>query len=88
MAMASPTAAQSICLPERSAMLDKLSTKYQEQPVAMGIASTGHLIEVLTTEDGKTWTIIMSAPKGKTCMVAEGKDWRGGQARKIGEPGV
>ena len=86
--MASPATAQSICLPERGAMLDKLATKYQEQPIAMGIASTGHLIEVLTSNDGKTWTIIMSAPKGKTCMIAAGKDWRGGRARKIGGSGV
>ena len=69
-------------------MLDRQASKHQEQPVAMGIASTGELIEVLASDDGKTWTIIMTAPKSITCIMAAGTAWRGSRAHKVGGPGA
>jgi len=59
----------------RNAVLNYLSTKYEEKPVAMGIAANGSLIEVLSSNKGSTFTIIVTAPEGKTCMVAAGEGW-------------
>jgi len=60
---------------QRTTVLDYLSAKYSEKPVAMGIAANGGLIEVLTSNEGTTFTIIVTMPKGDTCMVAAGESW-------------
>ena len=50
--------------------------KYGEVPVAIGVTNKGGLVEVLTTGDGNTWTIIVSMPNGTSCLVAAGEGWR------------
>lgn len=60
---------------QRTTVLDFLSAKYSEKPIAMGIAANGGLIEVLTSTDGTTFTIIVTMPEGETCMVAAGEGW-------------
>ena len=57
-------------------MLGHLTKKYGEAPVAIGVTNKGGLVEVLTTGDGNTWTIIVSMPNGTACMVAAGEGWR------------
>ena len=61
---------------ERDAALRHLAKKYQEAPVAVGVTSGGGLVEVLSTGDGKTWTIIVTGPNGQSCVVAHGENWR------------
>ena len=68
-------AAQSACRP-RTDVVGHLAKKYGEAPVAIGVTNKGGLIEVLTTGDGDTWTIIVSMPNGTSCMVAAGEGWR------------
>lgn len=70
-------AAQQVC-DERDNMLGKLAQKYGEAPVAIGVTNQGGLVEVLTTADGKTWTIIISLPSEPvmSCLVAAGEGWR------------
>ena len=52
-----------------------LANKYSEAPVAVGMAENGGVIEVLTSTEGGTWTIIITMPDGTSCMVAAGEDW-------------
>ena len=59
----------------RSRVLDLLSSKYAEAPVALGRTEDGRVLEVLSSLDGKTWTIIVTMPDGTSCMVAAGKGW-------------
>jgi len=49
--------------------------KYGEKPVARGLANNGVVIEVLVSDDGKTWTIFMTTPKGISCLLASGHEW-------------
>ena len=60
---------------QRNTVLEYLSSKYAEKPIAMGIAANGGLIEVLTSTEGTTFTIIVTMPEGETCMVAAGESW-------------
>ena len=60
---------------ERARVLEFLAETYQEAPVSRGIANNGGVIEVLTSRDGSTWTILITMPDGQTCMVAAGSDW-------------
>jgi len=61
---------------QRARVLGHLAQKYKEAPVAIGVTSTGGMVEVLTTGDGGTWTIILSNPNGTSCLVAAGEGWR------------
>jgi len=61
---------------DRTEVLGHLAKKYQEEPVAVGVSNKGTLIEVLSTGDGQTWTIIASTPQGKSCVIAAGEGWR------------
>lgn len=61
---------------ERDKVLSLLINKYKEAPVAVGVTNTGGLVEVLSTSDGDTWTIIVTTPQGISCLVAAGEGWR------------
>ena len=71
----SGASAQMLCK-ERSEVLDKLSNSYSEAPVAMGLASNGAVLEVLTSAEGEqTWTILITQPNGISCVMATGEGW-------------
>ena len=53
-----------------------LESKYAEVTVAVGLANNGGLVEILASKDGATWTILVTAPGGSTCMVSAGENWR------------
>ncbi len=59
----------------RDGLLSQLESKYGEVPVAIGVAD-GQLIELLTAKDGITWTIILTSPKGMSCLIASGDGWQ------------
>ncbi len=61
---------------QRASVIGSLAEKYREAPVAVGVTSTGGIVEVLTTSDGATWSIIVSNPNGTSCLVAAGEGWR------------
>ncbi len=69
-------AAQNPTCDQRQRVLGHLADKYKEAPVAIGVTSAGSLVEVLSTGDGRTWTIIVSNPDGLTCLLATGEGWR------------
>jgi hypothetical protein len=61
---------------QRDSVLQVLQQKYKEQPVALGVTHNGGLVEVLTTGNGNTWSIIVTTPQGISCLVAAGAGWR------------
>ncbi len=70
---------------DRGKLVAQLAQKYQEISVAIGLASNGKLVEVLTNASGDTWTIIVTSPQGMSCLIATGHDWRK-LARELEEP--
>ncbi len=72
------------CVPRADA-LGRLAERYGETPVALGVTNTGGLVEVLTTESGSTWTIIVTLTNGTSCMVAAGEGWRDLERKPVGE---
>ena len=61
---------------QRDSVLQVLQQKYKEQPVALGVTHNGGLVEVLTTGNGNTWSIIVTTPQGMSCLVAAGEGWK------------
>ncbi len=57
-------------------ILEQLAEKYDEALVAAGLTTGGAMVEVLTTDDGRTWTIILTMPHGLSCLFAAGEGWR------------
>ncbi len=70
------TKSQTLLCDQRASVIGRLAEKYREAPVAIGVTSTGGMVEVLTTGDGGTWTIIVSYPNGTSCLIAVGEGWR------------
>ncbi len=60
---------------DRAKIISRLAKKYKETPIAVGLSARG-LVEVLSTKDGKTWTIIVTSPNGYSCLVTAGTDWQ------------
>jgi len=68
------SAQQSVC-GKRGDVLKQLSVRYFEAPTAMGLSSTGSMLEVLTSSAGDSWTIITTMPNDISCLVAAGENW-------------
>lgn len=74
--LAMPAAAdESMACGKRDEMLGHLAGKYHEQPVAMGLATNGSLVEILASTAGDSFTIVYTTPAGLTCMMAAGSNW-------------
>lgn len=75
--VASGAAAQTqMSCSQHSKVVGQFATSYQEVPVAGGLTEDGRLIEVLSSGDGKTWTIIISKSNGETCVMMAGEGWK------------
>lgn len=60
---------------DRTSALTHLAKKYSEAPVAIGLASNGGVVEVLSEPAGSTWSIIITIPHGMACIVVSGEHW-------------
>jgi hypothetical protein len=73
MAFTSPAQAASVC-GNREDFVKALADKFKEQGKALAIAGQANLLEIYTSQAG-TWTILMTSPAGKTCIIAAGNSW-------------
>lgn len=69
---------------EREALLTSLSREYSEAPKELGLANNGSVVELLTTRDGRTWTMLMTRPDGTSCVIAAGEAWEAVPAQMAG----
>ena len=58
----------------RAEMVKVLSSRYREEPRAIGLANQSAVIEVFTSKAG-TWTILLTKPDGASCIVGAGDNW-------------
>ena len=73
--MAAPAAAQQAgCVPHKEAV-EHLAEAFGERLVSFAITSEGTLLEVMASQDGSTWTILLTQPGGRACLVSAGTDW-------------
>jgi hypothetical protein len=86
-AAALPAAAQDGCT-DRTDIVKHLAQKFSETPTATGLSVNGGVIEILMSEGGRSWTIIITMPNGSTCLVAAGKHWENVEAVANLGPGV
>ena len=60
----------------RTDVVAKLASKYHEQPSSMALTNDGRLLEVLKSDDGTSWSILITTPKGVSCLIAAGENWQ------------
>ncbi len=70
-----PAAAQQQRCTKRPEIVRHLAMKFSETPIAIGLSGSGGIIEVLSSEKGGSWTIIITMPDGTSCLIAAGQDW-------------
>ena len=68
-----PVSAQSSCGP-REHLVKLLSDQYKEDPIGIGLAQPGQVLEVFASSNG-SWTMVMTRPDGKACLIAAGDNW-------------
>jgi len=59
---------------ERASVVAGLENKYSETPVSIGLATNGAVIEIFASQQG-SFTIMITTPKGRSCLVAAGHNW-------------
>lgn len=60
---------------DRKVVVEALAETYAEAPRALGITADGAVLELFTTGDGETWTIVITFPNGKSRIIATGEYW-------------
>jgi hypothetical protein len=68
-----PVQAAGMC-GKRVDFIKALNDKYQESGKALGIAGQVNLVEIFASKAG-TWTILVTTPEGKSCIIAAGSSW-------------
>lgn len=69
-----PPAAAMTCAP-RVDLVDRLSTEFDETLTATGLQNARSLVEVWSSPDRGSFTILVSHPNGISCVVSTGKNW-------------
>jgi hypothetical protein len=70
----SASASASAFCDKRQFITQSLTKDYKEDPVSMGVANTGAVIEIFASENG-SWTMVLTKPDGMSCMIAAGSNW-------------
>ena len=83
-ALSTPTRAQAPC-EQREKIVNVLLREFEETQVGSGITPNGQLLELFASPHG-SWTMLLSQPTGKSCMIATGEDWHP-QAQRPKTPG-
>ena len=80
MAAAAPPAFAQGCV-ERTALVERLTSKYSEVRTAGGLQGTPSgteptaLVEIWSSEKTGTFTVVLTNAQGMSCVVAAGTDW-------------
>jgi hypothetical protein len=55
---------------------ETLGKRYGETPVSLGLQTNGHVLQVFSSPESGSWTILSVAPSGIGCIVAAGDRWQ------------
>lgn len=74
-AFAAPAMAQQqMACAERNALVGELKEKYNEASQGVGMTGNGAVMELMTSEGG-SWSLVVTMPNGKSCLIATGSGW-------------
>lgn len=73
--LALPAAAAGPSCGARDAILDRLASQFGETRRGVGLGTQNRVVEVFASEATGTWTITVTLPDGRMCLVASGQNW-------------
>lgn len=76
LAAVTASAATPILCGPRDHIVGRLATGYHERPAATALTADGQLLEVLRSAGDSTWSILVTRPRGLSCIVAVGESWQ------------
>lgn len=76
--------AQEMLCGKHEDIVQALKLNWQEDRTAIGLSSTGAMMEVYSSPEG-TWTLLMTTPEGSTCLVSAGEYFETIQVAETGE---
>lgn len=53
-----------------------LADRYKESVLAEGIVSDRGFMEVYVSQESGTWSVVVTTPQGKSCIIAAGQDFQ------------
>lgn len=65
--------AQSMRCGDRESVIDRLQTKYGEVQRSVGLQQGRGIVEIFANPRSGSWTIIITTPEGKSCLMAAGE---------------
>ncbi|HET7410999.1 MAG TPA: hypothetical protein VFJ13_12445 [Paracoccaceae bacterium] len=60
----------------REEMTDRLKQSFGEAQTGLGLISAAQVLEVWSSDETGTWTILMTDTDGQSCLVAAGESWK------------
>ena len=75
-ALAPPANAQAVqnCM-ARANLVEALASKYKEGLVGGGLQNEQQLLEVWSSDETGSFTVLVTRPDGISCIVAAGRNW-------------
>lgn len=72
--LAAPVSAETLCLktPDLRALL---TDRYGEVMQGAGLDGNGLVVEVWTHPEGRSFTVVLTAPDGHSCVLRDGELW-------------
>lgn len=67
---------QDLACGSREEMTERLKQTFGEAQTGLGLVSAAQVLEVWSSEETGTWTILMTDTDGKSCLVAAGESWK------------
>ncbi|MXU64913.1 hypothetical protein [Oceanomicrobium pacificus] len=71
---APPLYAQSVC-GDRDSVIDQLESRFGEVHAHSGLTGPGALLEIWTSPETGSFTVLMTRPNGSTCVMTTGEHW-------------
>lgn len=85
LAIAAPAGASSLCYP-RETLTKILKRDYGESREAMGLVADHSVMEIWRSEGTGSWSVVVTNPDGKSCIIATGDAWTPMLEDAEGEP--
>ena len=83
--LAAPAMAQQqMACAERGALVGELKEKYKEVAQGVGMTGNGAVMELMTSDKG-SWSLVVTMPNGKSCLIATGDGWEQAPTKVAGK---
>ena len=59
----------------RGAIVDRLASHFGETRRGIGLGTKNRVLEVFASDSTGSWTVTVTMPDGRMCLVASGQNW-------------